>query len=173
MMTRHVKVSLESFEKMIRGWGPVLRKQAHIVKASNLILNWSPYPYDDVKCQELKKKYIDMNLMSPIPILTVRLMMFGGSMTSFLQHKKLYVHSVIYEDLMNNTSKELENLFKMIDIPTEYVAYAMKALDFDAQRGTFGKRGTKKIFDESDWENCNDILKEIGFQFQKACPLSN
>ena len=167
MMTRHVKVSIESFEKMLRGWGPSLTNENHIKKASNLILNWCPFPYDDKKAQEVKQKYIKMNQASNLPIIQVRLLLLGSSMLHFLRHKNIYTHSVVYEDLMKNTKDELKSLFEKVGIPAEFVAYAIKALKFDAQKGTFGKRGTTKLFSETDWEKCDEIFKDIDVPITK------
>ena len=178
MMTRHVKVSLESFEKMLRGWGPALTNQKHIVKANNLILNWCPFPYANQKAMIVKQKYINMNKESAIPVIVVRFLLLGASLLNFLQHKHLYTHSVIYEDMMKNTKDELEILYKKLGIPTEFVLYAMKALKFDAQKGTFTqnilvKSNTKEIFTESDWANCDPVFKELGLPISKDMSIED
>ena len=172
MMSRHVKISIESFEKMLRGWGPALTNVKHIVKANDLILNWCPFPYADDKLMDMKKRYVDMNKKDAMAILKVRLIMYGSSLLNFLHHKSLYMHTVVFEDLMKSTKEELELMYQKLDIPTELVANAMEALKTHSQRGVFTsnvlvKSKNKNIFSDSDWEICDSLFKEMGLPITK------
>ena len=172
MMTRHVKVSIESFEKMLRGWGPALSNEKHIVKANNILLNWCPFPYADKRAMALKQKFIEMNKELTLPVLQVRLLMVGSSLMNFIYHKDLYIHSVVYEDMMKTTHEVLEEMYKKLEIPTELVPKAMEALKVHSQRGVFTNnvmvktKGTT-IFSESDWELCDPLFEELGLPIRK------
>ena len=178
MMTRHVKISIESFEKMLRGWGPALTNVKHIVRANDLILNWCPFPYADDKAMAIKKKYVLLNKQSSLPILKVRLIMYGASLINFLHHKNLYIHSIVFEDMMKNTKDELEKMYKKLDIPTELVDKAMEALKVHSQRGVFTsnvlvKSKNKTIFSESDWESCDSVFEELKLPIKKDMSIDD
>ena len=178
MMTRHIKISIESFEKMVRGWGPALTNEKHILRANDLHLNWCPFPYADEKAMALKKKYVEKNKLSVMPILPVRLLMLGASLMNFLRYKHLYTYSIVYEDMMSNTKVELEKMYNKLDIPTELVSKAMEALKVHSQRGVFTnkvqvKSKGGKIFTDSDWEICDSLFEDLGLPIKQNMSIED
>ena len=163
---------------MVRGWGPALTNEKHILRGTDLFLNWCPFPYADEKSMALKKKYVEKNKLSAMPILPVRLLMLGASLMNFLRYKHLYTYSIVYEDMMSNTKVELEKMYNKLDIPTELVSKAMEALKVHSQRGVFtnnvlvrSKGG--KIFTDSDWEICDSLFEDLGLPIKQNMSIED
>ena len=91
----------------------------------------------------------------------VRALMYGANILDFLKHRNIYIHTLLYEDLISNTKEELEKLFTRLDISTHLVSYAQEAMKYDSQGGIFSGKN-EGIFGNDDWKHCNAILQEYG-----------
>merc|ERR1719507_2790427 len=97
---------------------------------------------------------------------------------NFIYHKHLYVHSVVYEDMMKTTNEVLTEMYNKLDIPTELVSKAMEALKVHSQRGVFTnnvlvKSKGGKIFTDSDWEICDSLFEDLGLPIKQNMSIED
>jgi len=67
--------------------------------------------------------------------------LYSVTILQYLKTKSIYQRMIFYENLAKNPEKELQEIFKLINIPIENVHLALEALNHDSQNKTFGKRG--------------------------------
>ena len=62
-------------------------------------------------------------------------------MEQYIKNKHLYCQTILYEDLCDNPSRVLQELFSNMNISMENIPFALEAMEKDSQNGLFGKIG--------------------------------
>jgi len=88
---------------------------------------------------------------------------------SYFLHKNIYRKVILYENLSQNPSKELKELFALLNVDDHKVDLALEALDHDSQNSTFGTRGKTQNYEftQEFWKNINPILMEYNLPFKR------
>ena len=91
---------------------------------------------------------------------------YGAVIAAYLMNQEIYSHFVLYENLMENVQEETKTLFKKLDLPLEYVAKALKALNKHSQGNVFGSSDENKETLIEDWEGVDTIFKQLDVPFR-------
>ena len=71
--------------------------------------------------------------------------------------------------MMPNIVEETDQLFKALDIPTNFAQEAIKALETHSQKKMFDKAiKDAEIVTEKDWKNADDIFNELNIPVKIA-----
>lgn len=161
-ITRHIRPSLESFEKMMRS----LPIYDHNLPLAEFLIENAALPYDVPNCTKVREKYQALARRKVIAAGIINCLTYSGAIYNFLRNRSIYQHSMIYEDLASRPDREIRRLLANFGMPADLHSAAAKAMAQDSQRNFFDTKGIKGTFyTEADWMLCDQVLQELGLPF--------
>ena len=86
----------------------------------------------------------------------------GASLACYLNKKDIYKRCILYEEMMSNISEETNELFKVLDIPINFVEESIKALESHSQKKMFDKAVRDvEVVTENDLNEADKIFHEL------------
>ena len=77
-----------------------------------------------------------------------------------MRHREDYHLIVLYEDIKTDPTYICKQLLEVCEVSKEHISRALDALKFDAQKGTFGKRGEKPTLKPELLVVADNLFKE-------------
>ena len=165
--TRHPKKSMESYMKLF------LHENDNWL-SSKLFQGWymnhvvCPYENPDVE-----KHFLFNPWITPVSEAHLSALAFGGSMVVYQEAADKYDRVVLYENLCKSPKEELKKILSILGKGTEQnVKLALTALEVDAQKAAFGKRGDMFILSDQDWNEVDQIFENLGLPITCAMPMN-
>ena len=95
-------------------------------------------------------------------------LMYASVVATYFDHKDIYEHVILYENLVENPTEEVLKTFKILDIPEHHLRKALSALEKDSQNGTFGSQGggRKLALSKEDLQELDGYLKDFDLPFR-------
>ena len=108
-----------------------------------------PIHYDDIKWWKIYRRN---RLCFDEDVERAKFLFFNwwGAIELYRKMKPKYVATVIFEDLVMDPKKEIENLFDALKVSKDHLNYSLEALKIDSQQGIFGKRVSLETKDQSE-----------------------
>ncbi len=162
--TRHPVPSIKSLEGALKMVGGNLYYKLGITWREFIGARMA-FPYDskyDSKFSFLSKYFPNVSIIKAATVF------YTAVLASYFDHKDIYEHTVLYENLVNNSEEEVKKIFQLCDIPEKYIPLALKALQRDSQNGMFGGVGQNKTkqMDKALLDFCDSYMKEVGVPLQ-------
>ena len=157
--TRHPKPSINSTIKVKNSMAKkslYLRLNISIV---NLIHTMVPLPYTERHLKPLESLYALLRKYSMDDLLAL---IWGGVLVNYLEHRSIYKHVVLYENLTASPEAEVKKLFGILNISQEHVPGALEALKQDSQKGSLVGRQERFELDNEQWGRVDRVLAEMG-----------
>ena len=140
--TRHPLASLKSYGKL---WDllPISGTIAMLLNIHGYLWDNYPIPCNDVVWWERYRALKREGCTLDKRIATCRFFFFNYwcVMEQYIKNKHLYCQTIMYEDLCDNPSRVLQELFSNMNISMENIPFALEAMEKDSQNGLFGKIG--------------------------------
>ncbi len=157
--TRHPKPSIISMHKLTQC------QEKSIFVNLKIFLKEAPYNFLSLPYTDKYTKFLE----SPFKFFFSKVWDIGDVCTyswacAFIcwrDHKEIYDHVCLYENLTKHTEQEIKNMFKAINVDQKHVPVAMEALKTDSQKGTFGKRSELPVIKEEEWVQIDKNLREL------------
>ena len=169
--TRNLKETYGSIKKVFDSILPV---SMLIVTAFNMTFfahEHIPIHYDDIKWWKIYRKN---RLCFDEDVERAKFLFFNwwGAIELYRKMKHKYVATVIFEDLVIDPKKEIENLFDALKISKEHLNCSLEALKIDSQQGMFGKRGSLATKDQSEsLDKLDSLFKQFDVPFSSEGTL--
>ena len=142
-ITRHPLPSLKSYDKL---WNllPISGTFAFLSNVNGIYWKNYPIPYDNVIWWERYRNMIQEGCTLDQNIAMVRVFLFNYwcVVEQYITNKVSYKTMILYEDLCENPTKVLEDVFSVLNISLDNIPIALCAMKKDSQQGFFGNRGS-------------------------------
>ncbi len=154
--TRHPRPSILSLMKVVRLIETTLYARTGLMWNHFASLLTVPYKEKYLEASRSLQKWI-----KPMSYEEVFTHIYASSFASFLEAKHIYSHVVTYENLMADLDGEVEMIFKKMNVPVEFKAEALEALERDSQNRKFGERGERIQLDDGLWRKMDSIFDKF------------
>jgi hypothetical protein len=157
--TRHLKPSIKSFMKIVNSL-PTFALVSGM--AEKFAWDHASIPYDEPIWWDRLRTYSSGR--HSFTTLEEKLIFgYAGEMSDYFKHKDDYHMVVLYEDILEDSEREAQRLFKLLGLDSQHIPHALEALKEDSQQGIFGARGDGNIVVlDSTHDKVDQLLKEYG-----------
>lgn len=164
--TRHPKPSILSFVKVVSSFEP---EPLHI--RGDFWFSGIGMPYGQ-KHQGLFDRYYSRR--RELTYAEAIAVAYAACIAGFLENKRMYKISIIYEEMIASTHEKTLDMFRALDIPTEYVDNSMKALSTHSQNKMFDNSHVKpdnELVSKEEWSSIDNIFNAINIPIDTSTTL--
>ena len=149
--TRHPVKSIESFER-------TLRFVPNSLTAEKADFWFCHLPFLQGMTETERQYFLKRRQLGNIYSLTLG---YALSLRVFLENKKLYCYSVLYEDLVECPRDQARKILTCVGIEEGFVDKALKAFKNDSQNGAFRTVPVADRFNNVDWDTSDRLQEEV------------
>ena len=129
-----------------------------------------PFDHESKECETLRRRLIrDRHSISTVSSYAYS---YGASVDYYLRHKDLYLHCVLYENLIDDPEGETTRLFDALGISRDLVPRALTAMRRHSQQEFFGDRDDgKNGLTAQDMRDIEQAFKDMKLPFTLDTPV--
>ncbi len=160
--TRHPEPSLMSLKK-------VIKSISHSWFYRTPLGWWKgkqefPLPYNE-RIRQYRSEHMSGLLPPFFSYMVGSSLFYSGPLLCYMENKQLFHDVILYEDLSARPEQEISKIFRLLNIPQEFMPLSLEAFKHDSQNKAFGERGINREelgIQQSLWKDIEKWWRRIG-----------